>query len=80
MKTKLSVFAWGHAILHAALLVRIRPTTYQKYFLSKLAFGQPPNISHFRIFCCIVYVLIAPPQRTKIRPQRRLEICKTREK
>jgi hypothetical protein len=27
MKTKLSVSIWGHAILHAASLVRIRPTT-----------------------------------------------------
>jgi hypothetical protein len=40
----------------------------------QLAFGQPPNISHFRIFGCAVYVPIAPPQRTKMGPQRRLEI------
>jgi hypothetical protein len=74
MKTKLHVSAWGHAILHAASLVRIRPTTYQKYSPLQLAFGQPPNISHFRIFGCVVYVTIAPPQRTKMGPQRRLEI------
>jgi hypothetical protein len=74
MKTKLPISAWGHAILHAASLVRIRPTTYQKYFPLQFAFGQPPNISHFRIFGCTVYVLIAPPQRTKMGPQRRLGI------
>jgi hypothetical protein len=74
MKTKLPVSAWGHAILHAASLVRIRPTTYQKYSPLQLAFGQPPNISHFRIFGCAVYVPIVPPQRTKMRPQRRLRI------
>jgi hypothetical protein len=28
MKSKLPVSAWGHAILHAASLVRIRPTSY----------------------------------------------------
>ena len=28
MRTKLSVSMWGHAILHAAALVRIRPTNY----------------------------------------------------
>ena len=64
----------GHAILHGALLVWIRPTTYQKYSPSQLAFGQPPNIYHFRIFGCVVYVLIAPPQCTKIGPPRRLRI------
>ena len=30
MKSKLPVFAWGYAILHAALLVRIRPSAYPK--------------------------------------------------
>jgi hypothetical protein len=72
MKTKLHIYAWGHAILHTASLVGIRPTTYQKYFPLQLAFGQPPNISHFRIFGCVVYVPIAPPQRTKMGQQRRL--------
>ena len=38
------------------------------------AFGQPPNISHLRIFGCAVYVPIAPPQHTKMGPQRRLGI------
>ena len=74
MKTKLLVSAWGHAILDAASLVQIRPTTYQKYSTLQLAFGHPPNVLHFRIFCCAVYVPTAPPQRTKMGPQRRLEI------
>jgi hypothetical protein len=74
MKTKLPISTWGHAILNAASLVRIRPTTYQKYFPLQLAFGQLANISHFRIFGCAVYVLIASPQRTKMGPQCRLEI------
>jgi hypothetical protein len=74
MKTKLPFSTWGHAILYVASLVRIRPTTYQKYSPLQLAFGQPPNISHFRIFGCYVYVPVAPPQRTKMVPQRRLGI------
>jgi hypothetical protein len=55
MKLKLHVSAWGHAILHAASLVRIRPTSYQKYTPLQLAFGQPPNIFLFLHFwlCCI---------------------------
>jgi hypothetical protein len=40
----------------------------------QLAFGQPPNIFHFRIFGCAVYVPIASLQRTKMGPQRRLGI------
>ena len=39
-----------------------------------MAFGQEPNISHLRIFGCAIYVPIAPPQRTKMGPQRRLRI------
>jgi hypothetical protein len=61
MKTKFPISTWGHAILHAASLVRIIPTSYQKYYYLQLAFGQPPNIFHFFIFCCVVYVLITPP-------------------
>ncbi|GKC87238.1 copia protein [Tanacetum coccineum] len=74
MKSKLPVFAWGHAILHAATLIRIRPTSYHTYSPLQLVFGQEPNISHLRIFGCAVYVPIAPPQRTKMGPQRRLGI------
>ena len=39
-----------------------------------MAFGQEPNISHLRIFGCAIYVPIAPPQRIKMGPQRRLRI------
>ena len=39
-----------------------------------MVFGQEPNIFHLRIFGCAVYVPIAPPQRTKMGPQRRLGI------
>ena len=74
MRTKLPISACGYAIMHAAALVRIRPTTYQKYSPSQLVFGQEPNITHLRIFGCAVYVPIAPPQRTKMGPQRRLGI------
>ena len=40
MKTKLPVFAWGHAIMHVAVLVCIRSTTYHKYSLSQLVLGK----------------------------------------
>ena len=39
-----------------------------------MAFGQEPNIFHLKIFGCAIYVPIAPPQRTKMGPQRRFGI------
>ncbi|KAJ0881424.1 putative RNA-directed DNA polymerase [Helianthus annuus] len=74
MKSKLPASAWGHAILHAATLIRIRPTSYHTSSPLKLVLGQEPNISHLRIFGCAVYVPIVPPQRTQMGPQRRLGI------
>ncbi|KAK9170349.1 hypothetical protein Syun_002489 [Stephania yunnanensis] len=40
----------------------------------QLILGQQPNISHLRIFGCVVYVPIPPPNRTKMGPQRKLGI------
>ena len=74
MRTNLPTTAWGHAILHAASLVRLRPTSYHKYSPLQLVNGQEPNISHLKIFGCAVYVPISPPQRTKMGPQRRLGV------
>ena len=74
MKSELTTTVWGHAILYAASLVRLRPTHYNKYSPLQLVFGHEPNIVHLRIFGCAVYVPVAPPQRTKMGPQRRLGI------
>ncbi|GKB16226.1 retrovirus-related pol polyprotein from transposon TNT 1-94 [Tanacetum coccineum] len=56
MRTKLPMSMWGHAILHAASLIRIRPSANHKYSPIQLASGQEPNISHLRIFGCVVYI------------------------
>ncbi|CAI0405063.1 unnamed protein product [Linum tenue] len=74
MITNLSASCWGHAILHATNLVHIRPTSYHEQSPLQLVFGNEPNVSHLRIFGCAVYVPIAPPQRTKMGPQRKLGI------
>nr|GEY57670.1 retrovirus-related Pol polyprotein from transposon TNT 1-94 [Tanacetum cinerariifolium] len=74
IKAKLLVFACGHDVLHVATLIRIKPTSHRTYSTLQLVFGQELHISHLRIFSCAVYVLIAPPQRTKIGPQRRMGI------
>lgn len=74
MQSNLPVTAWGHAILHASMLIRLRPTSYNKYSPAQLVTGYQPQVSHLRKFGCAVYVPIPPPQRTKMGPQRRLGI------
>ena len=60
--------------MHAESLIRIRPTSYHDCSPSQLVLGKQTNISHLRVFGSTIYVPIAPPKRTKICPQRRLEI------
>ncbi|WOH11600.1 hypothetical protein DCAR_0831090 [Daucus carota subsp. sativus] len=74
LRAKLPISVWGHAILHAAIIIRIRPSAYHKQSLQELVLGQVPNISHLKVFGCAVYVPISPPQRTKTGPQRRIGI------
>ena len=71
MRTKLPIYAWGHAILHAAALVRIRSTANHQQSPFQLVFGQIPNLSHLLVFGCTIQVPIAPPQCTKMGPQSR---------
>ena len=40
MKTKLPTYPWGHAIMHAATLVHIQPTTYHEFSHSQLVLGK----------------------------------------
>ena len=72
MQSKLPVSAWGHAVLHAAMLIRLRPTAYHQFSSRQLISGHQPNISHLRKFGCAVQVPIPPPERTKMGSQRRL--------
>ena len=74
LKTKLPLSAWGHAIIHAAHLIRLRPIANHDLSPLQLAKGYQPNISHLRIFSCAVYVPIAPTHRPKLGPQHRLGI------
>ena len=52
------------------------PSSYnQSRFIPITNFlGYQPNISHLRVFGCVVYVPLAPIHRTKLGPQRRLGI------
>ena len=40
LRSKLSLSAWGHAILHAAILIRIRSTTNRDCSPLQLALGS----------------------------------------
>ena len=60
--------------MHAASLIRIRPTSDNEYSFSQLVLGKQPNISHLRVFGFVVHVPITPPQRTKMGPQCKLGI------
>ena len=73
-KSSLPSSAWGHAILHAAALIRLRPTANHKYSPLQLVSGREPNLSHLKVFGCAIYVSISSPQHTKMGPQRRLGI------
>ena len=46
MRTKLPIYAWGHAILHATTLVRIQLTVNHQQSPFQLVLGQIPNLSH----------------------------------
>ena len=74
LKSKLPLSAWGHAIIHAANLIRLRPTANHDLSQFQLAKRYQPNILHLRVFGCTVYVLIVPTHRPKLGPQRRLGI------
>ncbi|KAM1736193.1 hypothetical protein ACFX12_014577 [Malus domestica] len=74
IRTKLPIVAWGHAILHAAKLVRLRPVATQPFSALQLVIGCEPDISHMRVFGCTIYVPISPPLCTKMGPQRRMGI------
>jgi transposase InsO family protein len=71
MNCSLPSLCWGHAVLHAADLIQLRPTAYHEYSPMQLVRGNPPNIFHLRKFGCVVFVPISPPQRTAMAPHRK---------
>ena len=70
LHAKLPDSFWGHAILHAAALLRLRPTLLNHLTPFELLAGRPPNISHLRIFGCQVWIPTAEPKRKTIGPHR----------
>ena len=69
---KLPTSCWGHAVLHVADLIQIRPTAYNTVSPLQLVCENQPSISHLRKFGCVVYVPISPLQCTTMGPHRKL--------
>ena len=59
-------YFWGHAVLHAATLLRYRPTLMNDFSPLELLSGQKPDVSDFRVFGCQVWVPIVEPKRITI--------------
>ena len=61
LRTILGSSTWGHAVLHATTLIRIRPTALNIHSPLQLILGHKPDISHLRTFGCAMQVPIVPP-------------------
>ena len=66
LHAKLPATLWGHDILHAAMLLRLRPTLLNPITSQELLTGCTPNVSHLRIFGCRVWVPRPEPLRQTI--------------
>nr|ABA98087.1 retrotransposon protein, putative, Ty1-copia subclass [Oryza sativa Japonica Group] len=74
MNCKLPSSCWGHAVLHAADLVQLRPTAYHETSRMQLVRGNPPSIFHLHKFGYAVYIPISQPQHTAMGPHRKVGI------
>ena len=70
IQANLPSYFWGHAVLHAATLLRYRPTLLNDFSPLELLSGQKPDISHFRVFGCQVWVPTVEPKRITINHHR----------
>jgi hypothetical protein len=70
----LPITCWGHAVLHVANLIPLRPIAY--YIVSPLCLirGNASSIFYLRKFGCAIHAPISPPQRTTMGPHRKMGI------
>ena len=69
MRTNLPPSAWVHAVLHAAMLIRLRLIATQSFSTQQLVSGYELSISYLRVFRCAIYVHTTPSQRIMMGPQ-----------
>ena len=70
LHAKLPSSMWGHTVLHAAALLRLRPMLLNVQTPYELLTCRPPNISHLRTFGCQVWVPLLEPKLRTIGPHR----------
>jgi len=66
LQSTLPMTCWGHAVLHAAALLNMRPTNNRDHSSIQLLTGVTPNASHLRIFGCAVFVPLPPTAVVKV--------------
>ena len=66
IQANLPSYFWGHAVLHAATLLRYCPTLLNDFSPLELLSGQKLDISHFRVFGCQVWVPAVEPKTITI--------------
>ena len=57
---------WGHAVLHAASLLRLRPTLLNTQTPQEILSGRPPDVSHIRVFGCQAWIPLPDPLKHKM--------------
>lgn len=53
---------WEYAVLHAAALLRLRPTLLNTQIPYELLSGSPPNVAYIRVFGCQVWKHVPDPK------------------
>ena len=59
---KLPSSLWGHAVLYATALLRLRPTLLHTQTPLEIVSGKLPNVSHLQTFGCRVWVPVSEPK------------------
>jgi hypothetical protein len=70
----LPISCWGHAVLHAIVLIQLRPNAYHNTSPLYLVRDNASNISHMRKFGCTVYAPISPSKHASMGPYRKMGI------
>lgn len=66
LQAQLPSSMWGHAVLHATSLLKLRPTLLNVQTPAELQSGRIPDVSHIKVFGCQVWVPVAEPKRKTI--------------
>jgi hypothetical protein len=61
---------WRHVVLHATILLKLRPTLLNVQTPAELQSGRTPDVSHIRIFGYQVWDLVPKPKRYTVGPHK----------